>query len=330
MNGYSRALKRFIKENRLGDRLPRLEIMPYHQDTLKRWYDEGLPEKVKTLSELHDYFGLTPLHFHPCNTEIDRLTLEGPLGSKEVYRSVLHEIYDRDMIDASLEEYQRAHEAMEKHDGILWVCLQGFFWHPRQIIGIAEHLMAFYDQPDLLLEIQDHLLEYNVSVLEGISKIGAPTIICVSEDMAYKQGSMISKEHFDRFLKPYHQRLVQAASGLDCILSVDSDGDISQISSWFSDLGYHCMSPFERQCDQRFSRIRETSPELGILGGYDKRVIASGQQAIEQEFSHATECFVTGRYLPAVDHQTPPETSLKDYRLYLAAQASWFDQQGIL
>jgi len=327
---YSRSLINCIRTGEGYTGLPRLEIMPYHQDTLSRWYDEGLPESVKTLPELHDYFGLTDLCFQFFTTEIEQVTEQGPLGTSEAYRQAIATIYDTEAIERRLHEYERALQSTISANGILWVVLQGFFWHPRQIIGITEHLMMFYDDPDFLDEINKHLLEYNLLVIERIRRIGSPTIICVSEDMAYKQGSMISKSHFDTYLSPYHQEFVKAASDLDTILAVDSDGDITEVSGWFNSVGYHCVSPFERQCGQDFFTVREQNPDLGILGGFDKRAISLGPDAIDIEFEYVEKCLHTGRFLPAVDHQTSPEASLENYRYYLKAQEQWYARMGIL
>jgi hypothetical protein len=63
--------------------------------------------------------------------------------------------------------------------------------------------------------------------------------------------------------------------------------------------------------------LREKYPTLRMVGHYNKRVMHLGEAAIREEFERLVPLMRTGGFLPSVDHQTPPEVSLDDYRLYL-------------
>ena len=54
-----------------------------------------------------------------------------------------------------------------------------------------------------------------------------------------------------------------------------------------------------------------------MLGHYDKMVMSRGEQAMRGEFERLGPLMRSGGYLPGVDHQTPPEVSLDQYRVYL-------------
>lgn len=55
--------------------------------------------------------------------------------------------------------------------------LQGFFWCPRDLLGIEEHLMAYYDYPQLLREINRFQLDVYKEHLDGILNIVQPSTI---------------------------------------------------------------------------------------------------------------------------------------------------------
>jgi uroporphyrinogen-III decarboxylase len=65
--------------------------------------------------------------------------------------------------------------------------------------------------------------------------------------------------------------------------------------------------------------LREAHPELILIGHYDKMVMNRGEDAIRGEFERLLPLMRSGRFVPSVDHQTPPGVSLEEYRVYLEA-----------
>jgi hypothetical protein len=63
--------------------------------------------------------------------------------------------------------------------------------------------------------------------------------------------------------------------------------------------------------------LRQAYPKLRMVGHYNKLVMHLGEAAMRTEFERLLPLMHTGGFLPSVDHQTPPEVSLADYRLYL-------------
>jgi hypothetical protein len=55
-----------------------------------------------------------------------------------------------------------------------------------------------------------------------------------------------------------------------------------------------------------------------MIGAFDKTVMHLGEARMRQEFERLLPVMRTGRFLPSVDHQTPPAVSMEDYRLYLS------------
>jgi len=46
-------------------------------------------------------------------------------------------------------------------------------------------------------------------------------------------------------------------------------------------------------------------------------IMDKGESAIRAELERLIPLMRSGRFIPSVDHQTPPNVSLQDYRLYL-------------
>ncbi len=309
--------------------LPRLELMPYHADTIKRWRAEGLPDSVQSQNDLHTYFGLDPLEFFFLWPDVDAVGCREKITTPAEFDAVRKQLYSLDAVARRMEEYSCLLASMREQNGILWVPLHGFFWHPRDLFGVAEHMMMFYDEPELMHEINRELLEFNIGAIRMMCEIGVPDIICVSEDMAYKSGSMISREMFDEFMAENHRVLAAEIKKQFCVAAVDTDGLITEVTPWMAEVGYQCINPMERQTGMDLLALREGNPGIAFMGGYNKLVMCKGREAIEVEWASLEPLFKKGKFLPAVDHQTPPEVSLENYRHYLAASQAFFQRMGV-
>ena len=76
------------------------------------------------------------------------------------------------------------------------------------------------------------------------------------------------------------------------------------------------MLPLERQAGVDGMALRGEFPELCLVGHFDKMVMDRGEAAIRAEFERLMPLMRSGRFIPSVDHQTPPHVTLDQYRLY--------------
>lgn len=56
-----------------------------------------------------------------------------------------------------------------------------------------------------------------------------------------------------------------------------------------------------------------------MLGGIDKRALAAGPTAIDQELARIRPAIERGRYIPALDHLVPDDASWENYGYYARA-----------
>ena len=77
------------------------------------------------------------------------------------------------------------------------------------------------------------------------------------------------------------------------------------------------MSPFEvaSKCD--VVRTGREYPDLRLRGGFDKRILAAGPDAIDRELERIIPAMMArGGYIPTCDHGVPEEVSLESYLHY--------------
>ena len=139
-----------------------------------------------------------------------------------------------------------------------------------------------------------------------------------AEDMSYNNGPMLSYDLFKEFLTPYYQKIISTIKdNYNTKIMIDSDGDITTMIPWMQEAGIEGVYPLEKQAGVDIVKIRDQNPEFLMMGGYDKMVMSQGKAAMKSEFERILPVMKSGGYIPSVDHQTPPEVSLKNYKIYL-------------
>jgi hypothetical protein len=299
------------------DRLPMIEWASWWEKTIDRWKEDGLPNL--NWGEITDYFGLE----HISNIGSGPYTPPAPYHGGAVikdeadYERIRDEVFSPDIIERLLNSARNVKARHDAGEIIIRVWLDGFFWFPRRLFGIEPHFYAFYDYPELMHRMTRDLRDFNMRMLEELFKFFKPEYIAYAEDMSYNHGPMLSRELFDEFIKPHYLVLTAFARENGVVSMLDSDGDMTSMIPWFLDSGIDAICPLERQANVDASYIRQEYPDLIMLGGYDKMVMNKGEVAMRAEFERLLPVMKSGRYIPSVDHQTPPGVSLEDYKLYV-------------
>jgi hypothetical protein len=304
------------------DRLPVIEWAPWWDQTITRWLAEGLPESLDhDAFAIRSYFGLDALQH--CWVGAVAPGAPGPqshgagiVANLDDYRALKPHLYPPEPTfdHAAVESWA---EAQKPGYLAVWLTLEGFFWFPRRLLGIEPHLYAFYDQPELMHEINRDLLAYNLRVLDEFSALCVPEFMTLAEDMSYNHGPMISKPQFDAFIAPYYRELMPRLHERGIVAFVDSDGDVAPLVPWMEEVGVQGFLPLERMAAVDVNQLRRDHPRLRMIGAFDKTVMHLGEAAMRKEFERLLPAMRSGGFIPSVDHQTPPGVSLDDYRLYL-------------
>ncbi len=300
------------------DRLPIFECFSWWSKTLERWQSEGLDfngiEEPGIKNHIRRYFGLDITHngkFCP--------QLSNPFNYIEN-----HDDYEKAKADSkivfpelNIDTWQSWKKEQDSGDVAVQVVLDGYFWYPRRLFGIENHLYAFYDQPDLMRKMNDELLEYQLRMLETLCEICIPDFVTFAEDMSYNSGPMLSRELFDEFIAPYYKRIIPAFKSYGVKTFVDTDGNAHELADWLEDTGVDGLMPLEGHAGTDVALLREKHPGQLYIGGFNKRIMCQGEQAIRDEFDRLLPVAKQGGYIISCDHQTPPEVSLEDYKLYI-------------
>jgi len=185
------------------DRLPIIEWAGWWTQTADRWHREGLPAELTDPAEIRDYFGLDGMRQHWFRPQGPKCPNPpghglGIIADADDYQRIREHLYPEASFDAdTLRRWDR-----RQRDGKLfvWFTMEGFFWFPRTLFGIEEHLYAFHDHPELMHQINEDLLQHHLRTLDRACELCVPVFMTFAEDMSYNHGPMISRSQFDEFM----------------------------------------------------------------------------------------------------------------------------------
>lgn len=196
----------------------------------------------------------------------------------------------------------------------------GFFGPQRNLMGLENLCLAFYDDPALVEEMLDDKADLIIAIVDEILKYTHIDYFAFWEDMGYKGGSLISPELVKKYMVPRYKKVTEhlRSRGIDLIF-VDSDGDISELIPLWLESGINGVWPLEVQAGMDVVKLRRKyGKDLLMIGGLDKRALAKGKDAIRDEIlTKVPPLIEEGGYIPCLDHSIPPDVPFENFLYYL-------------
>jgi hypothetical protein len=324
----------------------------YWKENIDVWKKEGLPDLV---THIEEFFGIEEWTYVPAYSgmcpgfdlqvvkedERSRLIrdrsgitkreskvgssipqfVDFPVKNRRDWEA-LSERFDPSTPDRYGEDWPEQVKLLNRETRPLFIGVNGFFWQLRELCGLEGLSMLLYDDPELILDIQERTTEVRLAVirraLEDVRVDGA----WVSEDMSCNKGPLLSPAMYRRFILPFYKRLTAllADYGVDIVV-VDSDGNVNELVPLFIESGVTAAMPFEVRAGNDIREFRRAYPRFGIIGGIDKMKLIRGRAAIDGELAKMKELLPLGGFIPTVDHRVPPDVPYANYVYYL--QEKW-------
>jgi len=196
---------------------------------------------------------------------------------------------------------------------------RGVYGLPRILIGDVNLGYLFYDDPALVHEIMEYCTDMTFTAWEKMLGQGVDfDLIEFWEDMASKNGSLVSPATFREFMTPHYRRVAEFARDHDIkVILVDSDGNIEGLTPLMLEAGVTALYPYEVQAGNDVAKMLDTYPTLGVIGGLDKNVMARGKPEIDREMEKARRLIRKGRFLPGPDHFVLSDVPLANYLYFM-------------
>lgn len=195
---------------------------------------------------------------------------------------------------------------------------QGVYGFARERMGDENLALAFYDEPELVHDMMNTYTDVAIQIWEKqVAEVEFDLIECW-EDMASKNGSLISPKMFREFMTPCYQKIAAFAErhGIEIIL-IDSDGLIEELTGLMLEAGVTTLYPYEVLAGNNLDRVRETYPTAGIIGGLRKEAMYEDKDAMDREIEKARRWIQKGRYIPGPDHFVLNYAGFANYRYFM-------------
>jgi hypothetical protein len=221
--------------------------------------------------------------------------------------------------EALVERYRQSGSVLRVGAGAGY--LPGVYGGPRALMGLERLSLAYYDDPQLIKDINAFTVEFLLETLGRCFSDVQVDMVVIGEDMAGRNGPLLSPALFREFCAPYLRRLTSFCHDHGVVsVWVDSDGDIRRLIPLWIEAGIDGVMP----CDVVLGQVdvvelRQAYPRLLLAGGIDKRVLEKGhtREEIDAELEHKVRPLVRqGGYFPGPDHACSPWTSLDNYAYY--------------
>lgn len=190
----------------------------------------------------------------------------------------------------------------------------------RNWMGIENISMLMYDDPALFEDMVSYLTDYFMALTAPVLKKVSFDLVYFFEDCCGSTGPLFSPAIYDAVLDKYYKKLIgfYRANGVALAL-VDSDGKVDRFIPHWLGSGFDIIFPIEvGTWGASPMQLREQfGPDLKMMGGVDKHIIAQGEEAIRAHLMSLKPAVEAGGYLPIPDHRIPPECSYQDMLTYI-------------
>ncbi|NOY59610.1 MAG: hypothetical protein GXO75_11885, partial [Calditrichaeota bacterium] len=202
-------------------------------------------------------------------------------------------------------------------DNPVGLCFFPFFFRLGfYTMGMERFLTAFYDEPDLIHDMFSHASRLLLEALPRILNAINIDFAVFGEDLAGKNGPLISPEIYEEFWYPWQDPIIQMLqdAGVSVICQW-SAGQFQELLPSMLEHGFNCTWPLERMAGMDAMELRQRHGRSLLLGGnIAKEALIAGPDAIDREIESLMPLIADGGFIPALDDMAPMECPFSHYR----------------
>jgi len=354
MNARERFLR--IMGYQPVDRIPVIALEPFEKPVIERWRQEGLPQDRSLVEFLGmDELVLVPISFYPdppfeqrvIYEDEDYLVETDQFGTivrrrKEApttfYGHIDHPVKTR----ADWERYKErfcatspgrlpedwgedAIQRLNESDNPVGICFFPFFFRLGfYSMGMERFLTAFYEEPDLIHDMFSFWSDFVIEAIRPVLPCLKVDFVTFGEDLAGKNGPLISPKTYAEFWYPYQDPIVQMLHdhGVPVICQWSS-GEFDALLPSMLNHGFNCTWALEFAAGMDALDLRNRyGCGLRLGGNIPKEALIAGPEAIDREIDRLMPLIHKGGFLPALDDMVPLEVPFSHYRYFIEALQS--------
>ncbi|MFH1566615.1 MAG: uroporphyrinogen decarboxylase family protein [Gemmatimonadota bacterium] len=143
-----------------------------------------------------------------------------------------------------------------------------FMW-AAYLAGLDHLLMWFALDPELAHALLDRVLETNIAAARRAIRAGVEVVI-LGDDYAHNWGPMMSPAHFDEFVAPRLQRMVESVHEEGALCVKHTDGNIWAILDSILAAGPDAINPLEPVAGMEIGKVKAyCGDRVCLMGNID-------------------------------------------------------------
>ncbi len=147
--------------------------------------------------------------------------------------------------------------------------IPGPFRFSWQLRGGMEHLLLDYmKRPELALELARITTDFSKEAMGMAADAGAD-VIALEGDLAFNTGTLMSPDQYRKFLKPFHQEIVEFCHGRGMKIIKHTDGNYWKILDDMVEVGFDGIHPFQPQCMDIGEAKAHLQGKCAVVGNID-------------------------------------------------------------
>jgi uroporphyrinogen decarboxylase len=191
-----------------------------------------------------------------------------------------------------------------------------FAEHLTWLMGYETLCYALYDQRSLMRAVADRVLAMNLKIIERLLEFKRVAIIWGSDDMGFRNGTLISPADLREFVLPGHKKAAELAHAAGRPYLLHSCGDLAKIMpDLIEDVRIDARHSFEDTIEDVREAKRRYGDRLTLLGGLDVDFLCRADEAAVRRRVRDTldVCLPGGGYCLGTGNSVANYIPLKNY-----------------
>ncbi len=345
MNGYERMMAAVNQKE--PDRVPiweliinrpviealHPEIISSLREKLYEWGSQGGSYQIQAdFIQKEDLDGITifedsrPKKWINKNTFIDEWNITWQIPASGIPYAISHPIQTEKDLDSFTSPDPNADyrlntlkQAVKRFKGekVIVFLSHDSFEFSHYLRGMENLLMDYLLNPDFAKRVARIVVDYKKRVIERAIEEGAD-IICTGDDYAHRKAPIMSPKHFQEFVLPYLQEVVDVARKNKIPFIKHTDGNIWPIIDSIINTGINVLDPLEPIADMDIGRVKEAyGNKIALAGNVDcGELLSRGSQqgVIEATKETLAKAAPKGGYILASSNSIHPAVKPENYK----------------
>ncbi len=301
-----------------ADRFPFFDLEP-DEDTLQRWYGQGLPKDVSFKEyfhlETHHSVGLM-LRSFPFFQMAPDLLLDPDAFDRH---------YDPDDPARYDPEFVERTRRLEQEGRIVYMDASG--GGLLQMLGVGDWqsfvaaCKALMKEPHVVEDLVERTTDFYCVCLERVLSQVSVDYASFYEPIASNTGPVISPALFEHFAIPGYKKVMALLQKFQVPLRIlcTTGGNLAPLLPSLVDAGINCFWISNiMSAGMEYNRLRrEYGTQVSLIGGIDAAALSRGEEDVRRTVEATVPPLLEkGRYLPCLDDRPRTNIPFDHYRFY--------------